>query len=688
LSSLDLTNCLNVATLTRTLNSTILSYQPSLVVLTEYATSTAIFTATLPDQSASIVYIDPSTSYVTLNPSTVVVTLQQPVVTITPDPVTQVSTLDAQTSMVISDFEVTGTEYATLPQDTTYFTTDPLTDQATVTLPRDTTTSTISVTLPPLTETVTLLVTLPVETQTAIQSLNLPAVTQTVEVDTYLPDVIETLTATQTLIDIVAAPTITQTYSPPFILRIVGGFYDGSYVDATQSPYEDTADVLTVGSVDPEAATTFSIDPDSGALSTASGSFALTAEASGSSLIVSSSPYTLQMTCADAGGYLSCAGDGFTIFSVQDYGYLETPDYQSTYAPPFVGVQYQILYLPLAAAATTSSAAAASTITSVASTQTSSASVCGTSYEDTSVSPPDDYSISCTVDYPSGNLGRIVTSSLIECIQECSMNEECEAIVWFEQGQDQQWCYFKDANAVAQPAPFPSDVVGYSTTRSPAAAASTTTSALSAQTSSASVCPSSYQDTFVSPPDNYDISCTVNYGGNSINTLVTDTLVECIQYCSSTASCVAVVWVEQGQGSPYCYLKDANAATELAEVPSGFVIYSATNDPGATGAATDPTTSDECGTSYQDTTVSPPDGYSISCTTNYAGNSIRTLVTNTLIECIQYCSSTQSCVAVVWVQQGQDFPYCYLKDATAATELAEIPGGFIIYSAAQDQRLQ
>jgi hypothetical protein len=293
-------------------------------------------------------------TYVTLSPSTVVVTLQQPVVTITPDPITQVSTLDAQTSMVISDFEVTSTVYTTLPQETTYFTTDPLTEQVTITLPRGTITSTISVTPLPLTETVTISATLSAETQTAIQSLTLPAVTQTIEVDDYLPHITETLTATQTLIDIVAGPTITQTYSPPFVLKIVGGFYNGIYVDATPWPYENTTNVFTVGSVDPEAATIFSIDPDDGALSTASGPYGLTARTSGSSLIVSSSPYTLQMTCADVEGYLSCAGDVFTIFSVQDFGYLETPAFQSIYAQPFVGVQYQIIYLATPAAATTS----------------------------------------------------------------------------------------------------------------------------------------------------------------------------------------------------------------------------------------------------------------------------------------------------------------------------------------------
>jgi hypothetical protein len=602
-------------------------------------------------------------TYVTLSPSTVVVTLQQPVVTITPDPITQVSTLDAQTSMVISDFEVTSTVYTTLPQETTYFTTDPLTEQVTITLPRGTITSTISVTPLPLTETVTISATLSAETQTAIQSLTLPAVTQTIEVDDYLPHITETLTATQTLIDIVAGPTITQTYSPPFILKIVGGFYDGIYVDATPWPYENTTNVFTVGSVDPEAATIFSIDPDDGALSTASGPYGLTARTSGSSLIVSSSPYTLQMTCADVEGYLSCAGDVFTIFSVQDFGYLETPAFQSIYAQPFVGVQYQIIYLATPAAATTSSVAASTTTTS-SSAATSPASVCDTEYTDTSVTPEEYYGISCTVNYGGSSVATLVTSTLIECMQHCSSSEPCVAVVWVEQGQGSPHCYLKDANAASQLADIPSGLVLYSATQNYGAVPSTTTSS----------CGTSYEDTHITPAIGYSISCTVNYGGSSVATLVTSTLIECIQHCSSTEPCVAVVWVEPA----YCFLKDATAASQLAVTPSGLVLYSATQISAA----------NVCDTAYEDTSVSPPDGYSISCTIDYPAGNIDRIVTSSLIVCIEYCSRIPQCEAAVWVERGQDQQWCYTKDADTVAQPAPFPDTVVAYSATMDPQLQ
>lgn len=458
------TDFLDVATLTSTLNSTVISYQPSLVIFTEYATSTAVFTATLPDQSASIVYLDPSTAYVTLNPSTVVVTLQQPVVTITPEPVTQVSTLDIQTSIFVSGIDLTETIYATLPQETTYFTTDPSTDQITVTLPRDTTTVFISVTPPALTETISLQVTLPAETQTLVQSLTLPAETQTIEVTQTLPDVTETLAVTETLVNTQYGPTITQTYSPSasaaaFVVRIVGGSYDGNYLYTAPSPYDETATVITIGSEAVEAAAIFSID-GSGFLSTSSATYAIQSGGQDRSLIVSSNQYTLPMSCADVNeGFLFCYGDVYTVFSAEGYAYLETNDYYKNQSPSYADVRYQILYLPLADAAV----AASTSSTSAAATPTS---VCNTAYRDTSVTPAENYSISCTVDYYAANIVRMVTDTLVACIQYCSSNAQCAASVWVQQGQDQQWCYLKDANTVAQPATFPDNDIAYSATRS------------------------------------------------------------------------------------------------------------------------------------------------------------------------------------------------------------------------------
>ncbi|THV84156.1 hypothetical protein D6D29_03349, partial [Aureobasidium pullulans] len=204
-------------TLTTILNSTVISYQPSLVIQTEYATSTALFTTTQPGVPlpASTVYQDQSTAYVTLQPSTVVVTLEQPVITITPDPITRTSILDAQTSMVVSILNLTETVPLTLPQATAYITPSPVTEFITITLEPNTTTIYISVTPPPLTEKMNVSVTLPAETWTEVQSITLPQGTETIQITQTLPQVTlpmtETLQMTQTLPRITETLEMTQT---------------------------------------------------------------------------------------------------------------------------------------------------------------------------------------------------------------------------------------------------------------------------------------------------------------------------------------------------------------------------------------------------------------------------------------------------------------------------------------------
>jgi hypothetical protein len=196
---------LNTATLTKVLNSTVVSYQPSLIVETEYATSTAIFTTTQPGVTlpASTFYQDPSTAYVTLDPSTVVVTLEQPVVTITPQPLTVTSTPGAETLVVVSYLNMTETIPLTLPQDTAYITPTAVTSYVTLTLQPEATTVYVPVTLPPLVETSRIGITLPAETE--VQTFTLPAETQTQ--DLTLPPV----TATTDVLFTVTAPQITET---------------------------------------------------------------------------------------------------------------------------------------------------------------------------------------------------------------------------------------------------------------------------------------------------------------------------------------------------------------------------------------------------------------------------------------------------------------------------------------------
>jgi hypothetical protein len=211
---------LNTATLTKVLNSTVVSYQPSLIVETEYATSTAIFTTTQPGVTlpASTFYQDPSTAYVTLDPSTVVVTLEQPVVTITPQPLTVTSTPGAETLVVVSYLNMTETIPLTLPQDTAYITPTAVTSYVTLTLQPEITTVYVSVTLPPLTETSRIGITLPAETE--VQTLTLPAETQTQDLTlppvTATTDVLFTVTAPQIIETLVVSQTVPLTQTVVF----------------------------------------------------------------------------------------------------------------------------------------------------------------------------------------------------------------------------------------------------------------------------------------------------------------------------------------------------------------------------------------------------------------------------------------------------------------------------------------
>jgi hypothetical protein len=211
---LVLLSLLNIATLTKILNSTVVSYQLSLVVQTEYDTSTALFTTTQPGLTlpASTHYQNASTAYVTLEPSTVVVTLEQPVITVTPPPVTLTSTSDAQTSILISYLSVTATLPFTLPQATAYITPSPVTSYVTLTLEPDTITVYVSVTLPPLTDIAQVYVTLPVET--AIQTFTPSPSTETLQLTVTQPQVTDTVQTTQTLEVTSYEPTVTETYTP------------------------------------------------------------------------------------------------------------------------------------------------------------------------------------------------------------------------------------------------------------------------------------------------------------------------------------------------------------------------------------------------------------------------------------------------------------------------------------------
>lgn len=208
---------LSSATLTAVLNSTVVSYQPSLVAETQYATSMALVTTTQPGaiQPASTVYQEPLTAYVTLEPSTLVTTLEQPIVTITPQPVTLIYTPDAQTSTLVSYLGITDTISVTLPQETAYITPSLVTDYVTLTIEPETTTVYVSVTLPPLIETLQVNVTPPAETQ--VQTFTVLPGTDTLQITATLPQNTETFSITQALEITQYEPTITETYSPIYV---------------------------------------------------------------------------------------------------------------------------------------------------------------------------------------------------------------------------------------------------------------------------------------------------------------------------------------------------------------------------------------------------------------------------------------------------------------------------------------
>ncbi|KAH0278399.1 hypothetical protein KCU91_g2498, partial [Aureobasidium melanogenum] len=207
----------STTTLTTILNSIVVSYQPSSVVETQYATSTALVTTTQPGVTppASTIYQEPSTAYVTLDPSTLVTTLEQPIVTVTPQPVTLTFTPDAQTSTLVSYLDITDTISITLPQETAYITPSPVTNYVTPTLEPETTTIYVSVTLPPLIETLQINVTPAAETQ--IQTFTVSPGVETLQLTTTLPQNTVTLSITQTLDITDYEPTVTEFYTPIYV---------------------------------------------------------------------------------------------------------------------------------------------------------------------------------------------------------------------------------------------------------------------------------------------------------------------------------------------------------------------------------------------------------------------------------------------------------------------------------------
>jgi hypothetical protein len=156
--------------------------------------------------------------------------------------------------------------------------------------------------------------------------------------------------------------------------------------------------------------------------------------------------------------------------------------------------------------------------------------------------------------------------------------------------------------------------------------------------------------------ENFEIFCGYDFPGGDYKAIQAETFEDCIKACEDDETCADVAY---GFGSHGCYLKDS-----VATATANGGIYAARKIPSADApmSCQNPGTNN---TIYNKDTAS---SFQILCDTDYSGEDIAAVISETFADCIAACDANDACVDVSY---GFRTKSCYLKGKVTTTNTVE-----------------
>jgi hypothetical protein len=252
----------------------------------------------------------------------------------------------------------------------------------------------------------------------------------------------------------------------------------------------------------------------------------------------------------------------------------------------------------------------------------------------------DGFKISCDVDYPGNNIDVSTQPTANHCVDKCWMTSGCLAAVY-----DGSRCFLK--NKVERATVVPGRIAAASANYQPPTAVLE--------------CDSKF------PTANgqvFTIKCSTDYPGSDLPSSEQDTFEDCVNDCSITDGCIAVVY-----NGASCYKK-----SEYGAPGYNGGLMAAINE------AADNVLDDlECSAADPNAPSTYTSGgveFDVRCSTDLTGNDLRSTYQSTFKKCIADCAATTECVAVVYTGSSA----CYLKskvgEQTASGNNAAILNGY------------
>ena len=156
--------------------------------------------------------------------------------------------------------------------------------------------------------------------------------------------------------------------------------------------------------------------------------------------------------------------------------------------------------------------------------------------------------------------------------------------------------------------------------------------------------------------ENFEIFCGYDFPGGDYAAIQAETFEDCIKACEDDETCADVAY---GFGSHGCYLKDS-----VTTATANGGVYAARKIPSADApiSCQNPGTNN---TIYNKDTTS---SFQILCDTDYSGEDIAAVISETFADCIAACDANDACVDVSY---GFRTKSCYLKGKVTTTNTVE-----------------
>lgn len=192
------------------------------------------------------------------------------------------------------------------------------------------------------------------------------------------------------------------------------------------------------------------------------------------------------------------------------------------------------------------------------------------------------YQISCSTDFPGGDLSNAPSSSFSGCAAQCDALPGCLGFSYVG-GNNAGVCYFKSSQTGASANPGVSS--GFRPTPVTPSNSVTTTTRSSTTTAPASTATGSCDAVANNPPAGYSVSCRTDRPGGDLSNAQSSTFAGCVPLCNALAGCIGFAYVG-GSNAGNCYFKSAlNNAQSNSNVD-----FAAKNNAGSTTTTSRPST--------------------------------------------------------------------------------------------------